>query len=443
MNCYNNNIECLKKHNIALYDKIKNTHINYDNYEIVICKNGFTTLKVIKHNNILLHSKYNPEKEAEVFANSKFKKKKKVNILYGFGLGYHIKKILSNLGEEELLYVLDSNIELFKIALEICDLCDVLLDKRLILTISDDVKRVNEILGQLLKKDCNFTMYLPSVRIINEKYKDFKLTLEIYNARKNSIEKFTDIINQNYSKNKLLNNKNIGILFNKYKDMPVIIVSAGPSLNINKHILKKMLGKALIIAVGSALQPLLRCDVKPNMFCIIDPQPITYKQIEGCENLDIPFIYLDTASSYTVSRYNGPKYVASNDTNHLKDNTYLIESGGSVATVVLDIAVKLGGNPIVFVGQDLAYIDNKHHADGKMYDGEENVKYTSNMRKIKGQNGGILYTTLGLLSFKKWIENKIIKNSHIEFINCSEGGAIIDGCKHMKLKDLPVYLRLN
>jgi len=39
-----------------------------------------------------------------------------------------------------------------------------------------------------------------------------------------------------------------------------------------------------------------------------------------------------------------------------------VDSGGSVATTILDIAIKMGGNPIILVGQDLAYVDGKNHA---------------------------------------------------------------------------------
>jgi len=38
---------------------------------------------------------------------------------------------------------------------------------------------------------------------------------------------------------------------------------------------------------------------------------------------------------------------------------HLVDSGGSVATTILDIAIKMGGNPIILVGQDLAYVDGK------------------------------------------------------------------------------------
>jgi len=48
------------------------------------------------------------------------------------------------------------------------------------------------------------------------------------------------------------------------------------------------------------------------------------------------------------------------------------------------------------------------------------------MRRVKGQNGEMLYTSLGLLSYKYWIEKQDTKEKRI-FINATEGGAYIEG----------------
>ena len=54
------------------------------------------------------------------------------------------------------------------------------------------------------------------------------------------------------------------------REMPAIIVSAGPSLNENIEELKKAKNKAFIIAVDTAMKPLLRNGIIPDMYAIID-----------------------------------------------------------------------------------------------------------------------------------------------------------------------------
>ena len=104
-----------------------------------------------------------------------------------------------------------------------------------------------------------------------------------------------------------------------------------------------------------------------------------------------------------------------------------MELGGSVAWQSW-LAIRFGGNPIVFVGQDLAFTNGQSHAYGGL------VNQDVSRRKVKGQNGEFLDTTLGLLSFKHWIENKI-RDNLVEFINATEGRAYIEGCKHISLQD--------
>ncbi|WP_081943575.1 motility associated factor glycosyltransferase family protein [Caloranaerobacter azorensis] len=440
MEFFKDNLDLIRKKDDILYEKLLELDIDDKNYTIIETKNRKYTLKVrdydgIKETVTFLHSKYNPEREAANFAKMQFDKKSRINIIYGFGLGYHIEKILEILDIDDILYVVDLNLEVFKIALKLNNLRHILSDKRLKLIISDDEKWVAKKFKNLLSDENKFVIYPPSIKTIPNKYSYFKFLMEDWNMKKSITGKWVELLRDNFEKNKKIVCENIGVLFNSYKNKPIIIVSAGPSLNKNKHLLKKIKGKAFIFSVGSALKPLLKVGVKPDMFCIIDPSPITYKQIEGFEDLDIPLVFLNTASAYTVSKYKGPKYVAVNRSSEREKPEYLIDMGGSVATAVMDMAIKFGGNPIVFIGQDLAFTNGEHHADGNMYGEEEKVKSLPNMRKIRGQNGEILDTTLGLLSFKYWIENKIKDNPHIEFINATEGGAYIEGCKHMKLQE--------
>lgn len=52
--------------------------------------------------------------------------------------------------------------------------------------------------------------------------------------------------------------------------IPAIVVSAGPSLNNNIMELKKAVGKAFIIAVDTAVKPLVKAGIIPDMFAMLD-----------------------------------------------------------------------------------------------------------------------------------------------------------------------------
>ena len=100
----------------------------------------------------------------------------------------------------------------------------------------------------------------------------------------------------------------------------------------------------------------------------------------------------------------------------------------------MDIALQMGGKTIIMVGQDLAYSDNRKHVSGHVHvNGQDSIKPINTMRTVKSANGETLYTTLGLLSFKRWIENRIQDEPDKKFINATEGGAFIKGAEHKGL----------
>lgn len=228
-----------------------------------------------------------------------------------------------------------------------------------------------------------------------------------------------------------LGDNNARIFYNKFENVPGIIVSAGPSLEKSLDGLQKINNNVLVFSVGRSLSALFKNKIKPHMFCIIDASDLTYEQIKEYEEEDIPFVYLSTASKLTVSSYKGPRFITYNSPDEI-DN---IETGGSVATAVFDLLIKFGCNPIIFIGQDLAYTGNvTHHLEAKYENISIEKNSLKNMRKVKSVSGNYLNTDLGLLSFKKWFENKIKLNKRI-FIN-SSFGAEIYGATHMSIEEV-------
>jgi len=409
-------------------------------------RNGLVTLSVsvegaqVGNREILLHSKYDVIKEAKIFAENQIENFKENNILYGFGLGYHLKELSKLMDDNQYLYVFDVRKDIYEYAVKNVELKELFNKKNIKIFIEEDIGRLCGYLGELLNLgDVHFFTYMPSVQIIPKEKEEFKFILESKDIRNNIKEEALQQLNENYEHNKENHHENIAVFFNKYKNVPGVLVSAGPSLDYAIPYLKGLGNKAFVFSVGRALKSLYQNNILPDMFCIIDPQDITKEQIEGLEDLQIPFAYLDTANYKTVNNYNGPKFIAVNDIDHVgeENKKVLIDSGGSVSTAVLDMLIKFGCNPIIFVGQDLAFQGTKHHAEGSLYEKEEKeVKVLKNMRTTEGIKGETLYTTLGLLSFKKWMENKISDNPQIKFINASTGGAKIKGTEYMDFKEV-------
>ncbi|EOS44183.1 6-hydroxymethylpterin diphosphokinase MptE-like protein [Lachnospiraceae bacterium JLR.KK009] len=224
-----------------------------------------------------------------------------------------------------------------------------------------------------------------------------------------------------------------------------ILVAAGPSLNKNIMELKKAKGKAFIVAVDTAIKPLVKAGIMPDAFFTIDPhKPLDLIAIDGAEN--IPVI-APTCAHYPLLDHQKGKKIFYFD-NYIipyrmyernKKKFYDVSNGGSVACCVLSLLYKMGFNTIILVGQDLAYTDNKTHADGTFAEKMEE-KDTRNMHMVKGNYEEKVPTLMNLRIYLEWFEKYIegmkkYGSGNVRVINATEGGAYIEGTELMTLKE--------
>ena len=216
--------------------------------------------------------------------------------------------------------------------------------------------------------------------------------------------------------------------------VPAIVVAAGPSLDQNINIIEKAKGKAFIIAVDSAIRLLEANGIEPDAFVTIDPiKPKVLFENQLAQKT--PVFYCTHSSEEDLQLLHGMKIFCRTDEfilEEIKQNEEEINAGGNVASTAYSIAEYLGFKTIIAIGLDLAFKENKKHASIVYNDGgvtqkeEEAGKYTY----VKGQNGEMLRTYHNFMIYKEWFESQI-KESGIQFINATEGGAYLEGAEYM------------
>ncbi|MBN1054445.1 DUF115 domain-containing protein [Clostridium botulinum] len=380
--------------------------------------------------NIFINSKYYPAKEGEKFIelNEKFYKNKDVVMVYGLGLGYHINELLKRCNDNCKIYIFDADKEIIKVADNLGVLENVRKDKRVKIFENYSQKFLQDFVNISQLVD-DILIYKPSVKLLHDEYMCLKNALEDYSISKIAVERFSEVMSENYEYNLKLKTRTLKEFFKRVNvtGETVIIVAAGPSLDYDINTLKTINGKVKIFSVGRALKTLMENEIKPDMITIIDSQEVVYNQLKGYENLDIPLCFLSTASRWTVSNYNGPKYMFYNEEN--KDDI-IINTGKTVAVATLDIAIKGGAKEIIFVGQDLGFLNNKSHA-GTINDVPEDGVY----KKVLSVNGNMINTNSGYMYFKRQIEKEIEQNPNVRFVNCSKG-VRIKGTVELKLEEV-------
>ena len=383
---------------------------------------------------INLCSKYNPLKEAESWADKIYDETKEIFLIYGVGMGYHLTAMLMRMNENQKLYVMETNIDFWQQVEAHIDESLKVDTKNYKLLVTKNMKQLTELLEEIKDKKAVFAIYGPSIKLVPPQLEALKNLLELYSLRNQDQGDYAEV-EANCKRNNEMGYPNISNFFNKIHK-PIIIVSGGPSLDKNVECLKEVNDKVFIFSTARTLSTLINRGIRVDMFSMIDIKPWMYKQIEGFEDLNIPFVFLNTASPIAVEKYNGPKYIAYN-VDSPKEQEGRIESGGSVATAMLDMAIHFGGNPIIFIGQDLAYTNNTTHCDNNM--GASTVE-ASDFKQVKGIDGKYIPTTTSLLSYKYWIEKKIRSSKTVHFINATEGGAFIEGCEHKSLRETLIQL---
>lgn len=223
-------------------------------------------------------------------------------------------------------------------------------------------------------------------------------------------------------------------------DIPAIVVSAGPSLNKNIKELKKAKNRAFIVAVDTAVKPLVNAGIIPDLYVVVDGlKPIELFDFE--EARQIPMMPSITSARRVLDNHTGKKiFFFEGQTlvyNLMAMNGIPFSSvacGGSVACSAFSLVYKLGFERIILVGQDLALTGNKTHADGTFQKKMEEVD-TSHCLMVEGNYEKEVPTRGDFKLYLDWFNYYIAGCEGIHVINATEGGAKIQNTEIMTLSD--------
>lgn len=424
-------------------------------FDIEKSKDNYNILKIYKNDkSIYMGSKYNMKNKIIDFINQ-FKEcdDKSIFLIFGFGSGECIFELSQKFKNNKIL-IFEPNYNLIKYVQENISEFEFFNSSNNI-----ELKYYNSSALEELKKSisvfditkikygflCNYEkVYMDRFTEFNNDVKNFLSDTVLY--RNTSIvfaRRWFDTLMGNLPE--ILTSSPIDILKGKYKDIPAVIVSAGPSLEKNIHELKNINDKMLVLSGGRTLKPLKDIDVSPDLLGIVDPGEIAYELVkEYIHSEESTLLFYEGTNEKVTKDYIGNKYIFT-QSNFIREifqmNISDMNLGGSVAHTLTGTAVLLGCNPIVFIGQDLAYLKEKRYGDIALTKFDKEKEITLGLvggkaLKVEGVNGELLDTNEELFNFKRGLENIIKNNSDVTFINATEGGALIKGTINMSLKEV-------
>ncbi len=227
------------------------------------------------------------------------------------------------------------------------------------------------------------------------------------------------------------------------KNNTAVLVSAGPSLEKNVHLLEEVKNKAFIIAVDTAIKPLLKIGIRPDITITVDSHKPTELFIYEGQAVDIPMVVYLQSNKEVLKDYRGKMFFSYNYDKlfaRLYDKEdYLnifLNSGGSVANDALSFLVECDFSNIILIGQDLAYTNKRTHI-GTAYDDEKKIMLSDNKKYFEVEDiyGDKVLTEENMNFYRKWFEMVIRNNPKYNIIDATEGGAKIEGSRIMTFKE--------
>lgn len=423
-----------------------------------IAFNGETILKVKKEGRVLyLAGRRDPAGPAknQIALLGKIETTAPI-FMVGLGNIHYLEELLKTTDKSTMVFIYEPCFSIFYKQLQLIDFEKLFKDRTIVLCIEGiNAEGYEAVMKQMLKGDRVAIMkdfILPNYEVIClEKVYEFIKVLEKqvkdYRFSVNTMVEFSTVKVDNIL-------HNVDYMRTGYKtaqlqdvlplNIPAIIVSAGPSLNKNIRELKRAKNRAFIIAVDTAMKPLLNAGIIPDMFAIVDGlKPLNLIEMEECKT--VPLVTTQDAAKGVLKYHTGKKFF-SNEHRRYTNHMYTMNGksfeglmlGGSVATLALSLVCHVGFKKIILVGQDFAYTNNRTHADGTFQE-KMDIIDTSNYKMVEGNYEEKVPTDIVLNGYRVWFED-FIKHWResvydISVINATEGGAKIEGTEILPLKD--------
>ncbi len=333
----------------------------------------------------LLASRRAAKGEGDRFAADINIKETAVFVVIGFGAGHHVRAIAEKLRGTGMLIVFEPDTALLKAVLEREDCSSWISKTNFVLTtdpadvpgLCGSVRRYEAMLGLGVK----ILEHASASWRIGETGKQFLETFSQVASTARTSLVTTMVQTEATIRNVLMNldyyvgSPGITDLHESALNRPAVVVSAGPSLerNIRELAREGVRERCVIVAVQTALKPLLRAGVRPHFVVALDHHEISRRFYEGLTPADVEGVTLvaePKANPIILDSFPGAvrctreEYLDVVLGEELFHDHGSVPAGSTVAHLAYYLARYMGCDPVALIGQDLGFTDGQYYAAG-------------------------------------------------------------------------------
>lgn len=261
-------------------------------------------------------------------------------------------------------------------------------------------------------------------------------------------------------------------LQDRYRDVPAFIVGAGPSLEKNVELLGDAAKKGIVFAVNTSGRALAKRGIVPQVLACLESIDLS-ADMGGLPFIDeVVRAFSLTGSSVHMTTGRGPLLPTYEAIRACLPLAELLGQpglmvGASITTSTFMLAERLGCNPIVLVGQDLAFTGNQAYASGTRYEGSTvkvddagRIVHNWSQEKIAAHGTtagklpqtqphqdvpawggqGVVASTMSFTSVRDWLATAADLVHRIKpdlrIVNATEGGAHIPNFEEVPLAQI-------